>query len=179
MGNGIAMVRKCLPYVPAHILGQVVKSLVLSHLGYCSLVWSSASKTVLNKLQVAQNRAARLVLYCPIRTNIDSMHSKLSWLTVVKRLALSTVTLLSNSVYTAKPEFLHSQVIRCSDAYSHFTRAADDGQLILPQSNRYSCAFKKTVVYRAIDLWNACPHNIRQSNSKSSFKYHLRKYYLQ
>ena len=178
MGSGIAMVRKCLPYVPAHILGQVVKSLVLSYLDYCSPVWSSASKTVLDKLQVAQNRAARLVLHCPIRTNIDSMHSKLSWLKVDKRLALSTVTLLGNSVYTAKPEFLHSQVIRCSVVHNHFTRAADDGQVTLPQSNRNSRAFRKTVVYRAINLWNACPHNIRQSNSKFSFKYHLRKYYL-
>lgn len=49
MGNGISMVRKCLPYVPAHIVEQVMKSLVLSHLDYCAPVWSSASKSVLNK----------------------------------------------------------------------------------------------------------------------------------
>ena len=107
MGAGIFMVRKCIPYVPPHILGQVVKSLILSHLDNCSPVWSSASKSALRKLQI-QNRAARLVLHCPIRINTDSMHHKLSWLPVDKRLALSTVMFFSNSVYTTKPQFIHS-----------------------------------------------------------------------
>lgn len=71
MGNGISMARECLPYVPARILGQVVTS---CHLDYCSPVWSSASESVQRKLQIAQNRAARLVLNCPIRTNTDRMH---------------------------------------------------------------------------------------------------------
>lgn len=39
----------------------VVQSLVLSHLDYCPVVWSGAAKKPLSKLQVVQNKAARLV----------------------------------------------------------------------------------------------------------------------
>ena len=160
----------------AHVLGQVVKSLSLSHLDYCSPVWSSAPKSILRKLQIAQNRAARLVLHCPMRTNTDSMHHKLSWLPVEKRLALSTATFFSNSIYSTKPEFLYSQITRCRDVHSHFTRTAGDGQIMLPHPK--SNALKKTVIYRAITHWNSCPLHIRQSSNKSTFKYHLRIHYL-
>ena len=68
-GCGISMVRRCLSYVPTHIVGQVAKSLILCHLDYWATVWSSTSKGQLKELQTVQNRAARLVLHCPIRTN--------------------------------------------------------------------------------------------------------------
>lgn len=112
----------------------------------------------------------------PIRTNTDSMHRKLLWLPVEKRLALSTVTFFSNSIYSTKPEFLHRQIIKCSNFHSHFTRTAGDGQIMLPCPK--SNALKKTVIYRAINHWNNCPLYIRQSNNKSSFKYDLRMHFL-
>jgi hypothetical protein len=36
--------------------------LVLSHLDYCPVIWSRAAKKDIEKLQLAQNRAARLAL---------------------------------------------------------------------------------------------------------------------
>ena len=86
------MMRKCLSYVPTHIVAQVATSLISCHLDYCAPVWSSASKGQLKKLQTDQNRAARLVLHCSIRTNTVNMHRQLSWLTVENRLVFNTTT---------------------------------------------------------------------------------------
>ena len=52
-----------------HIDSMVVKmgrdlSLVLSNLDYCPVVWSSAARKDLVKLQLVQNRAARFALIC-------------------------------------------------------------------------------------------------------------------
>ena len=77
-----------------HIMADDVRSVVLSHVEYCPVVWSSAVRKhtlksfglVLSentlKLQVAPNRAARLALICSIRSNVMEMHKKLSRLTV-------------------------------------------------------------------------------------------------
>ncbi len=91
MGKGISMARKCMSYVPAPILKQVAQSLALSHLEYCSVIWSSAAKKELHKLQLALNRAARLVLRCSYGTNVITMHKQLPWLTVESRLLVSLV----------------------------------------------------------------------------------------
>ena len=68
---------------------QVLQALVLSHLDYCSVMWSGATKRDLGKLQLAQNRAARLALKSTRRANINDMHVNLSWLKVEERLTSS------------------------------------------------------------------------------------------
>ena len=154
--------------VPTHIVGQVAKSLILCHLDYCAPVWSSASKGQLKKLQTAQNRAARLVLHCPIRTNTINMHHQLSWYTVENRLAFNMITFFRSTVFFSQPVFLYNQIFRCHQVHCHLTRSANDGQMMLPHPK--SNVLKKTVIYRAINHWNNCPLNICKLNSKISFK---------
>lgn len=58
---------------------DVLQALVLSHLDYCSMVWSSASEKHLKKqqqLKLVQNREAEL--HYPFRANVSDMHRKLS-----------------------------------------------------------------------------------------------------
>ena len=57
---------------------QVIQALILSHLDYCSAIWSSAANKELYKLQLVQNRAARLALQCSIRKSTDQMHAYLA-----------------------------------------------------------------------------------------------------
>jgi uncharacterized membrane protein len=58
---------------------------VLSHLDYCPVIWSSAAKKGLAKLQLALNRALCLALNCTYRSNINNMDASLSWLRDGKR----------------------------------------------------------------------------------------------
>lgn len=44
MGKGICMIWKCFSYLTSSTLNQVIQSLVLSHLQYCPVIWSSAKK---------------------------------------------------------------------------------------------------------------------------------------
>ena len=50
-------------------MSQVVGSLVLSHLEYCPVIWSSAAEKHLKKC--TQNRAARLILRCSFWANVN------------------------------------------------------------------------------------------------------------
>lgn len=138
-----------LSYVPSHILGKLGKQ---------------------RKAQIAHNRAARLALHCPIRTqSTDSMHRILLWLPVEKRFALSTVTFFRNGFYSTKLEFLCSQIINCSVFHSHFTRTAGDGTIKLP-CPKCNASTKYEVIYCAVTHWNSSPLHIRLSYNKSSFK---------
>lgn len=176
MGSGIHFTRQCSPYVPFKIQEQVCKSLILSHLDYCSVVWASASKRELAKLQVVQNRAARLVLGCSPRTGIHKMHTALSWLSVEKRLALSTATCLNEAIKTQRPESLIQQVVFCNTAHKYATRKAGKGDIVLP--NPKTNSMKRTVLYRAIKTWNELPLDIREDTGKKTFKRKLKRYLL-
>ena len=62
---------------------------MLSYLDYCPVVWSSAARKYLVKLQLAQNRAACLALHFNQRADVNTMHACLSWLRVEERLTAS------------------------------------------------------------------------------------------
>ena len=88
MGTSLSIIVQCYAFLTTSTR-QVLQALVLSHLDYCSVVWSGATKKDLRKLQLAQNRAARLALGCTQRANTNNMHVNLSWLKVEERLISS------------------------------------------------------------------------------------------
>lgn len=75
----VGLIRKLKYSLPKSILLNIYYSLIHSNLNYMSLIWGSASKTNLNKLQVLQNRAMKYIYNLPFR------HSTLDiYLNVVK-----------------------------------------------------------------------------------------------
>jgi hypothetical protein len=74
-------------------------------------MWSGATKKDLKgKLQLVQNRAARLALGCTQRANINNMHVTLSWLKVEERLTSSLLVFMRGIECTEK---VHSEFRRC------------------------------------------------------------------
>lgn len=109
MSRGICIIlKKSARLLDKSSLKMVTQSLVLSHLDYCPTVWSSASQKEMSKLQLIQNRAARLVLQCSIRENVLEMHERLSWLMVTDRLTCSLILFVrfTNSIYIYIPNCL-------------------------------------------------------------------------
>ncbi|KAK6320212.1 hypothetical protein J4Q44_G00093190 [Coregonus suidteri] len=85
MGRGMSVIKIFSAFLTQKSTVLVVQALVLSHIDYCPVIWSSAAKQYLAKMHLAQNRAARLALNCTNRTNINNMHASLSWLRVEER----------------------------------------------------------------------------------------------
>lgn len=60
MSRGLSIFKRCVNFLPQYCISQIAQAIVLSYLDYCPMVWSSASSKDLDKLQLVQNRAARL-----------------------------------------------------------------------------------------------------------------------
>lgn len=67
MSPSISLIRRSVYFLTNTMIKQVIQSLVLSHIDYCPVIWSNASKQEINQIQLAQNRAARLSLRCTSR----------------------------------------------------------------------------------------------------------------
>ncbi len=114
------------------------------------VVWASALKGLLSRLQIAQNKAARLVLGCSSRSSVTSMHVYLNWLNVEKGLSTKQIQ---------NPIFIFDKIIHSSAVHMHSTRGASSRHMTLPRAK--SNRMKKVVVYRAIKAWNCVPSGIR------------------
>jgi len=125
MGRAVAVMRKCAQFLNLQLLSRVACTLVLCHLDYCSAVWSAASSSHIKKLQVAQNKAARLVLGCSSRTSVAEMHERLAWLVVKDRLSVNMLVYFHRIINTRIPSFLYDKTMYCSDIHSHYTRGVN------------------------------------------------------
>lgn len=173
MGRGIALSRKRVPFCPPSVMRTVVQSLVLSHLEYCSVIWSSATQEHLKKLQLAQNRAERVVLGCSYRTSVNEMHTILVWLKVQDKLKISLLCYMHNAIYKNNPRFFVDKLVYSGYCHQHITRQVSSGDLVVPfaQSN----CMRRTVLFRSSVAWNQLSMCIRQISNRYYFKKMVKK----
>ena len=176
MGRGLSVIRRCSNFLNKKVMGNVIKTIVLSHLDYCSGVWSGAAISTIKKLQIAQNKAACCLLRCPLRSSVDAMHGCLSWLSVRNRLTASLLNFTRNILVTKQPRVLYQQLGLSSDEHDYSTRHATEGRFTLPKVRTNKG--KNTVIYRAMINWNAMPSHVIQENRKPQFKVLLKEHLL-
>ena len=60
--KGMFMSKKCKSdFISRDILNMIYNAIVLPHLEYCNVVWGNCGISITNRLQLIQNRAARIV----------------------------------------------------------------------------------------------------------------------
>jgi hypothetical protein len=132
MGKSLYIIKRCSAFLTLSTR-QVLQALVLSHLDYCSVMWSDARKKDLGKLQLAQNRAAQLVFGCSQRANIKHMHVNLSWLKVEERLTSWLLLFMRGIDMLNAPGCLSKLLAHSSDTHAYPTRHAYKRSLHSPQ----------------------------------------------
>ena len=133
MGRRLSIIKRWSTFLTTLSTRQVLQARVLSHLDYCSVLWSVATKRDLGKLQLAQNRAARLALGCTQRANMNNMHVNLSWLKVEERLTSSLLVFVRGIDMMKAPSSLFKRLAHISDTHAYPTRHATGGSLYSPQ----------------------------------------------
>ena len=72
---------------------QLVHATVISHLDYCNSILIGSSKALINRLQQAQNSAARLILRVRRRKHIRRHLASLHWLPIRQRIVFKIACL--------------------------------------------------------------------------------------
>ena len=134
--------------------GFIAPGLLISH-----TVWPSATKRDIGKLQLAQNRAARLALKCTQRANFNNMHVNLSWLTVEERLTASLLVFMRGMDVLKARSCLFKWHAHSSNTHAYPTRhaIATRGLFTVPKFRKYSG--KCIVLHRAMATWNYSTSN--------------------
>lgn len=55
-GTAVSVIRRCAYFLTDHSDRQIIQSLVLSNLDYCSVVWSSATKTICTSFNLCRTK---------------------------------------------------------------------------------------------------------------------------
>ena len=105
---------------------MIADGIFTSKLSYLISLWGGCSQELLNQLQIAQNKAARVVTKLDWSTPTKVQLKQCGWLSVRQLAAYHSVVLVYKVMKTETPKYLHSMF---SSKYTHDTRLAKSGMI--------------------------------------------------
>ena len=152
---------------------QLIHALISSRLDFCNSLFCNLPQREINRLQVLQNRAARLLTFTKNTSHISPVLRSLHWLPVKKRIAFKILLLVYRTLNKSAPTYL--QDILSPYNPSRTLRSSSSNKLQTPRV-KHSWG-ERTFSYLGPKLWNELPSSLRKSSSldkfKSSLKSHL------
>ncbi len=142
-------------------------SLVTPYFDLGNTVYMVAPQYQLNRLQVVQNAAARLILLAEPRTPVYELHAKLEWDTLAMRATKSLVKILYGCLHEQLPTGLFDK-LKPVDYGGRRTRATESGVLVVPRAktNYGKCSF----AHRGPLQWNNTRTCIKAAVNKVQLK---------
>ena len=153
-------------------LKLVINALVFSRLFYCSSVWSNTAKKNVDKLQLVQNFAARIVANKRKYEHVTPILRSLNWLPVRDQLYFRDAVLAFKCMSGLAPVYLSDKLITRSTASKRELETRNSQMLNIPLFR--TATGQKTFYYRTVNIWNNLNNNIKLCIDVNSFRSKLR-----
>ncbi|XP_053477756.1 uncharacterized protein LOC128605914 [Ictalurus furcatus] len=159
--RNISKIRNILSLHDAEIL---VHAFVTSRLDYCNALLSGCSSRNINKLQLVQNAAARVLTRTRRYDHITPILSILHWLLVESRINYKILLLAYKVLHGLAPQYLSDLLVFYDPP--RLLRSKDAGYLTVPRRVK-ATAGVRAFTYRAPLLWNSLPISVQDSGTVS------------
>ena len=152
-------------YLTTKQLTILIQAVIMTSVDYCNALYFGCYKTVINQLQLIQNRACRIIFGLKKRDSVTEKLKSLHWLKVEYRIQFKVLLLVFKCVHNIAPPYI-SELIPLNNFNS--TRRSS---FHIP---RISCdrAFSSA----APRLWHQLPSEVKECRSIESFKNNLKTY---
>ena len=159
--NKLKKIKYLTPSLTLDTKNMLINALVLPYINYCSLTWSTASKTHLQKVQKLLDRA---LLFSEANARpLDSIFH------------LHTSLLAFKCIYDLCPVYLTNKVQLTREVHRHGTRGSESNNLVtLNANNKFLC---QTFQCQAPIIWNTLPSKIKNLHSLLQFKTSVKKHF--
>ena len=150
---------------------MVYNTLVLPHFDYASIVWSNTHAKHLDRLNILQRRASRVIMGL---SSSDEAMSKLKWTPVSVRWSYHRAVMMFKIAHGLAPSYL-------TDKFKSLGETRQRGPVTLAQStkNFEPCTSgtnwgRRRLTSHGVFLWNNLPGPIKLCAKLENFKFNLK-----
>ena len=153
-------------------LKLVINALAFSRLFYCSSVWSNTAKKNVDKLQLVQNFAARIVANKRKYEHVTPILRSLNWLPVRDQLYFRDAVLAFKCMSGLAPVYLSDKLITRSTVSKRELDTRNSQMLNIPLFR--TATGQKTFYYWTVNIWINSNDDIKLCIDVNSFRNKLR-----
>ena len=166
VASGIGAIKRIRPFVPPPTLHYIYNSLIQSHFDYCNLVWGNCGKTLFDRLQKLQNRAARVLTFSSYDADANRLIRQLDWKDLSTQFQIQKSIMVYKSLNGLVPEYLSSKFVKRNETRYSLRDSVNKLFVPFPRTN----FMKNSFTYSGAVLWNSLPCHVREAESLSQFK---------
>ncbi len=148
----------------------LIHAFMTSRLDYCNALLGGCSTRLINKLQLVQNAAARVLTRTRMYDHISPVLSTLYW-HYSQYSDFKILLITYKALNGLAPQYLSELLSQYS--HSHPLRSQNSGHLIIPRISK-STAGGRSFSYLAPKLWNNLPNTVREADTLCQFKSRLK-----
>ena len=160
-------IAKILPLISQPSKEILVHAFITSRLDYCNSLFTGLPKQELNRLQLIQNAAARLITNTKKRAHIKPILKSLHWLPIKYRIIFKVLLLVFKSFHGNAPVYIQDMLPPYIPP-RHLRSAGS--KCLITQMKKTKKNYGHDFSYFAQRHWNKLPVNIRLSQTVDSFK---------
>ena len=147
----------------------VYKQTILPVLEYCGYLFNGVTQVQHKRLQLLQNRCLRTSLNVRIKYHVLDLHTDAGLHQLCIRFDLQLMLMLYKYLYgSSHPHEELGLIFQKGPICGRTTRSTNTGLLVYPESKKIG--FRKSPLYRGIDLWNNLNKSCRQASTRNTFR---------
>ncbi len=163
----LGILRRSKEYLNSSTRKLLYQSLILPHMDYCDTVYMCTTERNLQKLQIVQNSAFRIILEADIDTPIAELHRKLEMPNLKQRRIIHLAMECFNNINN-KEAGLNSFFVPLANTHVRTTRQTEGKIMNVP--NIRTNTGRKSFTYRGPNFWNNLITEVRTIENKNNFK---------
>ena len=166
--------RQLCPFLDQESLQTVTHALVISRIDYCNALYMGLPLKSIQKLQLAQNAAARAVLGAPRRAHITPLLCELHWLPVCFWVQFKVLVITFKALHGMGPGYLKDRLVPIRSTCP--TQACKEGMLRTRSTKEFHLVGSWRRAFSAVApaLWNILLPKVRQAPSLLDFRRQLK-----
>lgn len=169
----LRLLSKVKPFLSRADFEKVIHAFISSRIDYCNALYTGLNQSSLNRLQLVQNAAARLLTNTSKRSHITPVLRSLHWLPIRFRVEYKILLFVFKAINGLAPVYLADLVTVYQPPRT--LRSSEQTYLVIPKF-KYKKFGGRSFAVQGPKLWNALPTFLRSITVLGAFKSQLKTY---